>query len=167
MATLWLLKKPGFYHDGVAFLLKFITYINAYNLVFSLIFETSHFLELLRDHDDDDYEDNQLIPHQTAIHRNNALYPILALVLVVENDSFCSKLIISFLPCSFHIFQSYHSQIICITQKGFIASTCKLKEIACINHKCLATINLTINKRICIDIRIYSIILHQYHVQTM
>ena len=49
MATIWLLKKPGFHHDGVQFLLKFITYINAYNLVFSLIFETSHFLQLLVD----------------------------------------------------------------------------------------------------------------------
>jgi len=46
MGTLWLLRKPGYYHDGIQFLLKFITYINAYNLVFSLIFETDHFLDL-------------------------------------------------------------------------------------------------------------------------
>merc|ERR1711933_271190 len=50
MATLWLLKKPGFHHDGIQFLLRFVTYINAYNLIFSLIFETSHFLELLMAH---------------------------------------------------------------------------------------------------------------------
>eukprot|EP01084_Bolivina_argentea_P304503 525894_1 len=52
MITLWLLKKPPYTDDGVQFLLKFITYINAYNLIFSLIFETSHFLELLTHHDD-------------------------------------------------------------------------------------------------------------------
>ena len=46
MGCLWMLKKPGYYHDGIQFLLKFITYINGYNLVFSLIFETSHFLDL-------------------------------------------------------------------------------------------------------------------------
>merc|ERR1712228_307665 len=52
MTTLWLLKKPGFHHDGIQFMLKFVTYINAYNLIFSLIFETSHFLQLLMDHGD-------------------------------------------------------------------------------------------------------------------
>merc|ERR1719474_2048827 len=46
MGTLWLLKKPGYHHDGIQFLLKFITSINGYNLAFSLIFETSHFLDL-------------------------------------------------------------------------------------------------------------------------
>merc|ERR1719203_1245276 len=63
MATLWLLKKPGFHHDGVDFLLKFITYINAYNLIFSLIFETSHFLELLMDHNQIEQAMNAVSEH--------------------------------------------------------------------------------------------------------
>merc|ERR1712129_326407 len=61
--------KPAFHHDGVHFLLKFIAYINAYNLIFSLIFETSHFLELLMDH-------NQIEQAQQALdeHSNQSYF---------------------------------------------------------------------------------------------
>ena len=77
MGTIWLLKKPGFHHDGVQSLLKFITYINAYNLVFSLIFETSHFLELLVDYDESYHgnnDDGYLQPVQIASPHGNQSY---------------------------------------------------------------------------------------------
>ena len=55
-------------------MLKFITYINAYNLVFLLIFETSHFLELLVDYDVSSQNDQGLTPHLAASPDGNQSY---------------------------------------------------------------------------------------------
>ncbi len=80
MITLWLLKKPAFNHDGVQFLLKFITYINAYNLVYSLIFETSHFLELFTDdvaeHEAADLYSMKQFGAAAAAHANQSYFAV-------------------------------------------------------------------------------------------